>query len=318
MYLSSMRNVFWFLIFFVSSVDAQQTNDFSRELLLQIDNDALLLQVKDGYYSSGLYLKLAIADSGKGGHKRIHSWEVGQQLYTPKSRAYVAANRIDRPFAGYLYLKYAQRTLLRKEQQLDWSLAAGVLGPASGAQNFQNWYHNLMNYAIYPGWDKQIPNNFALDAGVQYTAAIRPRNNSIASLFPNAQLNLGTTFSNLRAGACFVLGKTEALGNSALFNNRISKQSGRYRHTHELMFYYHPTLTWQWYNATIQGGLFNKGDARVITANPNRMFPEHRLGFCYARNRSTLRIEVVHQAKEAITQTHEQNFGVIGFAYRFR
>lgn len=318
MYLSRMRYLFLLLSYCCITGIAAQSGNYAKELSTQIDNDAFLLKIRDGYYSSGLYLRYATANTTKKGLKRIQTLELGQQMYTPRNKAYAYNNIIDRPYAGYLYLKYAQKTILPKAQQLEWTGSLGVVGPAAGAAEFQEWYHNLMNYAFFPGWEKQIPNQLAIDASVQYTAAIRPAKNGLTRIYPNAQLNLGTTFSNLRTGAYFVLGKAEALGNSALFNNHINKQQSKWLHDHELFVYYYPNITWQWYNATMQGAMGNKPGAPVVTASPTRLLAEHRFGFCYAKNRSTIRVEVVHQGKEATSQTHEQNYGVIGFAYRFQ
>ena len=318
MYLSRMRYLFILLSYCCISGITAQSNDYAKELSTQIDNDAFLLKIRDGYYSSGLYLRYATANTTKKGWKRIQTIELGQQMYTPRNKAYAYNNIIDRPYAGYLYAKYAQKTILPKAQQLEWSGALGVIGPAAGAAEFQQWYHNLMNYAFFPGWEKQIPNQLALDASLQYTTAIQPAKNGLARIYPTAQLNLGTTFSNLRTGAYFVLGKAEAMQQTALFNNRIHKGQAKWQHKEEVFVYYYPSITWQWYNATIQGPMGNKPGAPVVTASPSNFLPEHRFGFCYAKNRTTLRVEVVHQGKEATSQTHNQNYGVIGFAYRLQ
>lgn len=318
MYLSLMRCLLIMLCSCWLINTSAQSNNYSKEVAIQIDNDAFLLKMRDGYYSSGLYLRYATANTTKKGLKRIQTLELGQQMYTPRNKAYAYNNIIDRPYAGYLYLKYGQKTILPKAQQLEWTSALGVVGPAAGAAEFQEWYHNLMNYAFFPGWEKQIPNQLALDASLQYTRAIQPAKNGLARIYPTAQINLGSTFNNLRTGAYFVLGKSEAMQQSALFNNRILKEKTKWLHQEELFVYYYPSIIWQWYNATIQGAIGNKPGAPVVTASPSRLLPEHRFGFCYAKNRSTIRIEVVHQGKEATSQTNNQNYGVIGFAYRFQ
>ena len=318
MYLSRMRYLFILLTYCCITGITAQSNNYAKELSTQIDNDAFLLKIRDGYYSSGLYLRYATANTTKKGSKRIQTIELGQQMYTPRNKAYAYNNIIDRPYAGYLYAKYAQKTILPKAQQLEWSGALGVVGPAAGAAEFQEWYHNLMNYAFFPGWEKQIPNQLALDASLQYSAAIQPAKNGLARIYPTAQINLGTTFSNLRVGSYFVLGKAESLHQSALFQNRIQQKASKWLHKEELFVYYYPSIVWQWYNATIQGAMGNKPGAPVVTASPSRLLPEHRFGFCYAKNRSTIRVEVVHQGKEATSQTNNQNYGVIGFAYRFQ
>jgi len=82
MYLSRMRYLFLLLSYCCITGIAAQSGNYAKELSTQIDNDAFLLKIRDGYYSSGLYLRYATANTTKKGLKRIQTLELGQQMYT--------------------------------------------------------------------------------------------------------------------------------------------------------------------------------------------------------------------------------------------
>ena len=93
-----------FLLSFCLAYGQQQT--YKNELIFRTDNDAYLLEKKDGYYTNGMFLKLNAATE-KNNHKIINSYELGQMIYTPQDvNFYRDGIGIDRPFCGYLYATY--------------------------------------------------------------------------------------------------------------------------------------------------------------------------------------------------------------------
>ena len=95
---------------------------------------------------------------------------VGQAMYTPsdKTRTDVILN--DRPYAGWLYLGLgwnARDALHLNTVELD----VGVVGPASMAQQSQNFIHDLRSLDRFAGWDNQLHN----ELGVQLVSERKTR-----------------------------------------------------------------------------------------------------------------------------------------------
>ena len=95
---------------------------------------------------------------------------VGQAMYTPadKMRTDVILN--DRPYAGWLYLGLgwnARDALHLNTVELD----VGVVGPASMAQQSQNFIHDLRSLDRFAGWDNQLHN----ELGVQLVSERKTR-----------------------------------------------------------------------------------------------------------------------------------------------
>jgi len=286
---------------------------FRSELSFATDNDAFLLQKHDAFYSNGFFLKLAKAGEKKGG-KIIRSVEVGQMIYTPLILKTQSTADIDRPYCGYLFLKYNQAQFLPKEAILQYSASLGMIGPASLGEGMQNSYHKLLRYARFAGWQYQVRNALGIDLGLTYARTVW-EDSSWIKLVPAGQFTLGTTFTNARLGIYTVLGIFEKNGNSALWNARIQNQPVENRKKYELFVYWYPRVIFQGYNATVEGGLFTKGSGAILSQTERWMFQQN-WGLCYAEGHWTTRLELVYQTKEARTQKEPQQYGSIQLSYR--
>lgn len=301
------------LLSMVCSIQAQQEKLFRREFSFTTDNDAFLLQVKDAYYTNGFFITYRIADTNSS-QKKIHSFELGQKIFTPLSRKAETISEIDRPYCGYLFAKYTQTLTSKKDALFQWHGSIGVVGSASLAKELQDSYHKLFRYKRFEGWRYQVRNALGLDLGFSYATTAFNLNN-LVKLVPVFQANLGSTFTNAKAGAIFCVGAFESNKNSILFNSRVSNGKSEPKKKIELFIYTYPSITLQLYNATLEGGLFNKGSGAVL-AKPETMLFEQRYGICFAQERFSTRFEITHQSKETSSQIRSQKFGSIQLAYR--
>lgn len=81
----------------------------------------------------------------------------GQLIYTPEDRDTRELLREQRPYAGYLHGGVAYHT--RSDSQLDTvEVNLGVVGPASYAEQAQDFIHSLRGIEKWHGWDNQIEN----------------------------------------------------------------------------------------------------------------------------------------------------------------
>lgn len=295
------------------SSQAQQTKILPREFSFRTDNDAFLLQVKDAYYTNGFFMAYRIADTNSL-RKKIHSFELGQMIFTPLSRKAETTSQIDRPYCGYLFAKYTQTRASKKDALVQWYGSLGVVGSASLAKELQDSYHKLFRYKRFEGWEYQVRNAIGIDIGFSYATTVFNLSN-IVKMVPSFQANLGSTFTNAKAGAIFCLGSFESNNNSILFNSRVSNKSAGPKNKLELFVYTYPSITMQFYNATIEGGLFNKGTGAVL-AKPEKLLFEQRYGICFAQERFSTRFEITSQSKETAVQIRSQKYASIQFAYR--
>lgn len=292
---------------------AQEKKFLNKEFSFTTDNDAFLLQKKDAYYTNGIYIHYRFADTHTA-RKKIHALELGQMIFTPLSKKARTAADIDRPYCGYLFARYSKTTAFVNDGVLQWQATLGVVGSASLGENLQNAYHKLFGFLRFQGWEYQVRNAIGLDGGISY-AFTAVEYNDVFKVVPTMQANMGTTFTNARAGMMFVAGSFEKNNSSVLFNTRINNGTAVPQKKSELLIFAYPSISYQAYNATLQGGLLGKGVGAVL-ADPKPFVFEQRYGICYAQERLSTRIELVYQSKETDKQSRSQVYGSFQIGYR--
>ena len=286
----------------------------SREISFKTDNDAFLFQKKDAYYTNGFFFKLTGAIQKKE-KKIIRSLELGQMIYTPISRSVNVLSDIDRPYCGYLFIALSQTKFFTGKQVLETHGSLGVVGEASFGESMQNSYHKLLRYARFTGWQYQVQNSVGIDLGVSYSKTLL-EDSSWIKWAPVAQLNVGATFTNLKLGSILCVGSFENNQNSSLWNAGLQPGKTHTIRKYELFAYWFPQLILQGYNATVEGGLFSKGNGAVL-GNSERWMVQHNWGICYVRERWNTKLELIYQTREATAQLNPQRYVSVQLGYRF-
>ena len=94
------------------------------------------------------------------GHRRWQ-FEVGQNMYTPSNISTRAPQPNDRPYAGWLYSSVG--ILNDTGKRLDnLQLTLGMVGPASGAAETQDFIHKLTDSPDPRGWRYQLQNELGV------------------------------------------------------------------------------------------------------------------------------------------------------------
>jgi lipid A 3-O-deacylase len=293
------------------TIGQDSTSNYSKEISFKTENDAYLLNLNDAYYTNGFFLNYGWAKQ-KANHKKMQSVELSQMIFTPLNRTATLPVDMDRTYCGYLSLKYMQ-TRFQAKHIIQFGGNIGIVGKASGGEWMQNWYHDLIGFAKFKGWQYQIANAVGVDLNLSYATNIY--NKGVLKLAPVLQANLGTLHTNAKVGMYTVFGVFEKNENSALWNARIDgKTTTRNRHN-ELFLYWYPQLITQGYNATLQGGRGVKNSQQLTQDIAPTMF-QQAWGLCYAEARWTMRLELVYQSKETPAQTKAQRYGVIQLCYR--
>ncbi|MEO7311423.1 MAG: lipid A-modifier LpxR family protein, partial [Chitinophagaceae bacterium] len=85
---------------------------------------------------------------------------------------------------------------------------------------------------------------------------------------------------------------------------------------YEFYLFYEPALTFQAYNAVLQGGLFLKDKGPLLVDIKALVFSQ-QAGLRYAKNRVTAAIVYLNRTRQATTQQRNENFCSFQIGYRF-
>jgi hypothetical protein len=293
----------FFTCFWGISANAQQIG-FTTE------NDAYLLKLKDAYYSNGIFLHLNYADESKKKIKRVHRFELGQQIFTPLKRTTRTPADIDRPYAGYTYIQYTRSWFNNEKSVLQVNGTLGIIGPASGGEALQNTYHRWLQYAPFLGWRYQISNQLVLNTGALYAHNILATNKFKWMGWGATQL--GTAFVNASLGSKMLYGLFNSNQSSQLWNAAVEKKG---MPSKEFFIYWNPKITAQGYNATISGGSKTAADS-AVTLNPKTLVFQNTIGLAYSEGRWAAQIELVHQSRETTIQLNRHRYLGLQLQYR--
>lgn len=293
-------------------------NHFRYELVGVTDNDNYTLQLRDGYYTNGLFftfLWAAAPTNPSRAEKIVHGIEIGQQIFNPIRFDKTNISDQDRPFAGYLFAKYHHKKALNNGAMFGWNASIGTIGPASGAENVQRWYHGLIGIYDVEGWPTQLHNEWNFNLGTQYAKSIVKGKSTDVSMLAEGQI--GNAFTGAMGGLLLRLGQFEQHGRSVHWYMRSSTNGkGAPVNKSETYIYFQPSLTFQGYYAVLQGGLFTS-DKGPFTTNIQPLVYSHQIGIKHAQNRMSFALCYVQRGKQATTQIRKENFVSIQLAYRF-
>lgn len=154
----------------------------------------------------------------------------------------------NRPFAGYFYLGHVKVSRISSLRLvLTTELDAGIIGSGAGGKWMQTGIHDTLGNITPKGWDNQIRNDLVLDYSVLVEKGLASWRSAELAFFTGA--SLGTLRTNLLAGAEIRLSHT-------------AKDPGR-RH----LIFARGEGKLVGYDATLQGGLFNRGSPYTLTAS---------------------------------------------------
>jgi len=298
---------------------------FRNETMIISENDNYALQLRDGYYTNGFMLRFSRAkDLSKSDHQKnlpekiVQRYELGQMILNPVRFDSLNVATQDRPFAGYLYARFEQYRFYGANSMWQWSTSIGTIGTHSYAQQVQRWYHNAMGIYDVKGWSSQLHNEWSLNFGMQYARSIfkKPQEQRRYDISPVVQANLGNAFTDIGAGLLFRAGIMENYSNSAHWGARVSSEKNKApKHHKEFYFFVHPFITWQAYNAVLEGGVFANDKGPKIAAPEPFYFTTH-IGFKFAQNRWTWGMHYITRSRQAKNQMLKENLVSIQLAYR--
>lgn len=265
----------------------------SSYLSLQWSNDLLYLPDQtDQYYTNGVNLDLsfpglanfplrAVLLRGPERFRKQYGLRVVQDIFTPVNKDTLALLFDDRPFASYLTGSlYARSSDPVRRLQLRSELQLGVLGRFAGGAATQNFIHAVSpGSEAVAGWDNEVNPDLVLNYNIAIEKGL------LQFPFLEADLTLaaraGTLHTDLKPSARIRLG---------LFDDVFthlrgwSPASGFRAH-----LYGSGGLRLVGYDATLQGGLFNRDDRFRENIEPERLRQEWDLGLELSYRRFSVR-----------------------------
>lgn len=162
----------------------------------------------------------------------------------------------DRPFDANMSLKtfLIQKDKLKK-QQVSAAFSIGVMGPAALGYDIQYNIHKWLKNPLPHGWQHQIRNDIILNYQLNYEKQVLARGNNFL-VNTTAEARAGTLHNRLSGGFNFMAGR---------FNQRFLPVNEQ-RKKAEYYFYGQGRMNLIGYDASMQGGLFNRKSPYTIAA----------------------------------------------------
>ncbi len=148
-----------------------------------------------------------------------------------------------------------------RRERISSALSAGVIGPAAGGQEMQEAIHRWIHAEQPQGWQNQIQNDLILNYQVEYERGLFVRTNYF-SFSGKAGARAGTFSTKAYAGTILMVG---------YFDDPFTKFSKQKIKT-QVYLYAEPLVNVVGYDATLQGGLFNKSSPYTISSGDINRF----------------------------------------------
>lgn len=323
MQIKSFYLLFCFLILSNLSKAQAPLKTFSKELTVITDNDNYDFEFTDRYYSNGFIINfnwLAKTSTGKKYFKKINRLEAGHKVFNPyknnESTALVLQN-MDRPYAGWLYGSYGITKIYKKSSVLLYGGTLGIMGPSARGRQIQKGWHKFIGlYDVY-GWEYQLNNEIGLNGNIEYYhSLLQSTGKNNISIHLVSKANLGNTFTNASAGFLIKTGKLNTEEETGYWSANLTSNT-KAPVKKEIVFFLEPTVMFQGYNATLQGGLFRK-DKGPYTSTIKPVIAQAKIGAIIPGNAAGLRIYYTFRTREGGTMKLGEHWGSIGLTVRFR
>lgn len=191
--------------------------------------------------------------AGPVGSTRTHGIQLRYDGFTPLSITDDFIRVGDRPYSAYLYASLYRRST-QPRQRLTTAVEIGFIGPAAGGKVIQTKLHALTHNPTPHGWDYQIRNDAVLGYRVAYDQQLAGIGRWV-ELIGTAEASASTLYTYASAGGLLRVGCFTPYFAGA---SRAGWQC-----------YGQATLTGclVGYDATLQGGVFNRSSPYVLAAS---------------------------------------------------
>lgn len=267
--------------------------------IVDIDNDTLLLDRNDGFYTSGLrYTRTHTLRDG--GNATVFGWRIGQELYTA-SDIKLAPEFVmppNHPYAGWLYGGFFREVRRADGTHTRIGIDIGCLGPCAGGEWTQTQFHRILNQPLPRGWSKQVKN----EAGVVLHGEIAPLRwmpDTAIDITPVLNARFGNIFTDAGAGLHVRAGQLNRLPSQSAFHAFLRAE-----------------VRAVGYNATLQGGYFSKNNPHTV--DPKRFVGNAQAGIAWSCGPFAAILSIVRRGNEIRDLSNSigaQNYVHMQFSY---
>ena len=273
----------------------------------------------DYYYTSGMNIGLVKPSLKKNPLNKIFFRLPQSQMkygiafdhyaFTPLHIVYDSILYGDRPYAGCISVtSFRISTDQNKRKQIATSIVLGLIGPASLWKPVQTRLHKNLIPAPQPkGWDNQIRNDLILNYKVNIEKNFIGTN--CFQLSGNAETIAGTLNDKLSAGLSLEMGK---------INDPFGSYKNIPERKWELYLFAHSFGSLIGYDATLQGGVFNKKNPYTLSGEAiNRVTLQHQIGLMFNINKFYLELSESFLSKEFNTGL-SHHWGSLGIVFELK
>lgn len=240
-------------------------NDNTGPSYLKIHYDNDFFTNADWYYTQGISVelvhpfvsrfplkKLLLRPANTGIRFGISGNTFG---YTPTS---IGSDQVlvgDRPYAGAAFARiFAIALDEAKKMRLSSGLSLGMIGPATGMEGMQKGIHRWLDNEQPRGWQYQVRNDIIINYQVDLEKQLLQFRNNLV-LAATAQIRAGSLSDKAGAGVTLIV---------ANFANpfQVQRKQRRFRY----YLFAAPLVSLVGYDATLQGGMFNRNSPYTISA----------------------------------------------------
>ena len=261
--------------------DFQQAREQGRATtIIDLDNDTLLFNRNDGFYTSGIRLTRQFSLLPTGPVSSSYGWRIGQELYTASdiNLPSQSVGAPDHPYAGWLYGGLFQDSRDRDGSYWRIGLDLGCLGPCAGGRATQTTLHRIINQPKPQSWSRQVRDEIG---SVLYAdvAPMRWQLGRQIDLTPSVQGRFGNIFTDVAGSLLLRGGQLEPVPNNSTLQGYARVQARAVG-----------------YNAALQGGYFSRDNPHVVS--PKRLVGEFELGARWMLGQFTLSAAFVRIGNE--------------------
>lgn len=251
----------------IDNTSSIKNNESEKYFRFHYDND--YFTATDEYYTQGITLeyvhpvlkhnpinKLLLKPKHSDAKYGIRFDHFG---YTPTSIRSEFIRYGDRPFCGNLsFSSFMIAIDTLKQQRLSTTLTVGVIGSKAGGREMQVKIHEWLKNITPLGWEYQIANDVILNYQINYEKALyHYRNVFIVNSI--SELRVGTHTDKIKSGFNFMVSN---IPNPYASNAQTQTTKKKFRY----YVYGQVQPGFTVYDATLQGGLFNKTSPYTLSA----------------------------------------------------
>lgn len=327
----NLRNMFskpgfvFMLVVYASAASAQRienesvTRDIHSNHYFRFYYENDFIALTDYYYTSGMNIELVKPSFTKNplnklffhlpGSRYKYGLALDHYAFTPHYIIYSDIVPGDRPYAGCISVNSFRIAIdEKKRQRISTSLILGLIGPATFWEPVQTFLHKYLIPAPQPkGWSDQIQNDIILNYKINVEKNFINSNSFL--LNGNIEAVAGTTNDKGSAGLSIMIGKMK----NPFESYELSGGKGW-----ELYFFGHSFINAIGYDATLQGGVFNKKSPYILsTSEINRFTFQNQIGLMFHHNKFSLELSESFLSKEFKTALRHI-WGGIGLGFELK